>query len=564
MVSLSGTSGVLTIANTAASTSSSTGCLQLAGGLYAGAGCVFNAGIQIPTGASNGYLLTSDASGNASWVAPAAFPSSITGPLTITGTSSYLSLTGSSSYLALSNTTASTSSSTGSIQSAGGAYLGAASLCAGTFKITDTTQSTSPTTGSFQTLGGVGISKDTHILGTLHMYGAASQIQLTGATSLITLSNTAGSTSSSSGAIQCAGGLYCGGASIFNAGLTLNSGLKITTSPSNGYVLTSDASGNASWAAAGIPTFSSGTVGAPGVAFASDTTTGLYLSSAGVLGIAAGGVNPMLFTSTYITSSVYINLPAGSLSTPSLNFGSNTGIYSSGTGLIDLSVSGNHVAQYTATSEVFFYPFSVSDSTASTSNSTGCAVLYGGLGIKGSTNATSNTNGGSLTTAGGIAAAKDVYVGGTLYYSLTSIPLSASVYSSSSQVISSGGSGAQITLGSTYFDYSPSNYMSTTTSNAITIKTTGIYRVEWRTSILGTTNAINFYINKNSTTYNSGTLIGPTFANFTNSLSGSSLMSATVQLTAGDIIRAYAYAASVNYTIGGGIVSCMTVIYVSA
>ena len=52
--------------------------------------------------------------------------------------------------------------------------------------------------------------------------------------------------------------------------------------------------------------------------------------------------------------------------------------------------------------------------TASTSNTTGAALFSGGIGISNTTDATSATNGGTLTSGGGAAFAKSVFVGTTL------------------------------------------------------------------------------------------------------------------------------------------------------
>ena len=81
---LSGASSTLILANTTASTTSSTGALQVAGGAYLGANSLFAAN------------------------------------LTLSGTSAVLSLTGTSSSLSISGTTSSTSSSTGTLQVYGG------------------------------------------------------------------------------------------------------------------------------------------------------------------------------------------------------------------------------------------------------------------------------------------------------------------------------------------------------------------------------------------------------------------------------------------------------------
>jgi hypothetical protein len=108
--------------------------------------------------------------------------------LTLNGTSSILSLSGASSVITLSNTTASTSSTTGTLQVAGGAYFGANSL----------------------------------FNANLTLQGASSTLSLSGASSVISISNTTASTSSSTGALRVSGGAYFGANSIFNTNLTVN------------------------------------------------------------------------------------------------------------------------------------------------------------------------------------------------------------------------------------------------------------------------------------------------------------------------------------------------------
>jgi len=56
----------------------------------------------------------------------------------------------------------------------------------------------------------------------------------------------------------------------------------------------------------------------------------------------------------------------------------------------------------------------LSNTTASTSSTTGALLSAGGIGISNTTDATSFTNGGSFTTAGGVAIAKSLIVGGTV------------------------------------------------------------------------------------------------------------------------------------------------------
>lgn len=93
------------------------------------------------------------------------------------------------------DTTQSTSTTTGSIITAGGVgiaknlYVGGALALAGALNITDTTQSTSTTTGAITVAGGVGIAKNTYIGGILRV------------------TDTTNATSRTTGALSVAGGI---------------------------------------------------------------------------------------------------------------------------------------------------------------------------------------------------------------------------------------------------------------------------------------------------------------------------------------------------------------------
>lgn len=91
----------------------------------------------------------------------------------------------------------------------------------------------------------------------------------------------------------------------------------------------------------------SGSVGLPSYTFTTDTDTGIYNAVANNLQFAAGGVNVATFNTTSITSSVPINAPAGSVSVPSISFStdSDTGLYSDTSGLIRIANDGaSHVS----------------------------------------------------------------------------------------------------------------------------------------------------------------------------------------------------------------------------
>lgn len=57
----------------------------------------------------------------------------------------------------------------------------------------------------------------------------------------------------------------------------------------------------------------------------------------------------------------------------------------------------------------------LSNTTAATNNSNGAIQMAGGLSISNTTDATSSLNGGSITTAGGLAIAKSIYIGSNCY-----------------------------------------------------------------------------------------------------------------------------------------------------
>ena len=232
-LSLSGASAKLTIANTTASTSSSTGALQVAGGAYFGAASLFAGNVNI-----NGTLTTAG-----------------------------LSI----SNLSLSGSTASTSSSTGALQVAGGAYFGAASLFGGNVTMNGSlnigTVGTSDNRINFSGL--TGDAGTNHTVIAERIYEASSEkselllfkgndpATTTGPDRIrmrasefrfqtyttaedysgmsdnnnrliisnagdISISSTTASTSSTTGALQVAGGVYFGAASLFGGNLTNN------------------------------------------------------------------------------------------------------------------------------------------------------------------------------------------------------------------------------------------------------------------------------------------------------------------------------------------------------
>lgn len=89
--------------------------------------------------------------------------------------------------------------------------------------------------------------------------------------------------------------------------------------------------------------FPNGVVGNPTYSFFSETNTGHYLSAAGVLSAAVGGVLRLSISATDIASTVVFTSPDGSVSVPGYRFASsaNTGLYSSGAGIINFATTGS-------------------------------------------------------------------------------------------------------------------------------------------------------------------------------------------------------------------------------
>ena len=190
-------SGITSISNASVSTSTSTGALVVSGG--AGImGAVYAGSIQnTPVGsttASTGAFTTLTASGLTTL-----------STLTTSGNATLTTLNAGASTLA-------SASITGASTVGGTLGVTGATTLTGATTISNTITSTSSSTGALKVLGGVGISENTNIGGTLGV---------TGATTLAAVTAT--------------------GAATFT------STVAITTGAASGKVLTSDASGNATW-----------------------------------------------------------------------------------------------------------------------------------------------------------------------------------------------------------------------------------------------------------------------------------------------------------------------------
>lgn len=82
-----------------------------------------------------------------------------------------------------------------------------------------------------------------------------------------------------------------------------------------------------------------------------------------------------------------------------------------GVGNNTLAFNGTNMSLQSTGRFIVSPQFQVLSGLTSTSNSTGSVLLSGGIGINSTANAESSLNGGTITTAGGVAISKRLYVG---------------------------------------------------------------------------------------------------------------------------------------------------------
>ena len=161
----------------------------------------------------------------------------------------------------------------------------------------------------------------------------------------------------------------------------------------------------------------------------SNTTDATSATNGGTI-TTAGGV--AIAKKLYVGSDINLTGTSSALNltgtSSSLNLtGTSSAINISGTSSV-LNLSGTSSS------------ISVSGTTASTSNITGVIKTAGGIGISNTTDATSETNGGTITTAGGVAIAKKLYVGTDI--NLTGTSSAINLNGTSSAINMSGTNGA--------------------------------------------------------------------------------------------------------------------------
>jgi hypothetical protein len=431
----SSSTNAVTVTNTTTSSSVSTGALVVAGGVGIGGNLNVSG---IITGTITPSVLSLPGTTDAT-------SSTIGGTLTVSGGGAFaksvwigtnLNLVGSTSTLIISGTTGSTSSTTGAIQCVGGAYFGSSCLYAGLITSSLSTSSTSNITGSLLLAGGIGISNTTDATsstngGTITTAGGAAfaksvwvgtNVTLSNTTSTLIIAGTAGSTSSTTGALQCVGGSYFGGNCLY-AGLITSSLSTASTSNSTGAILLAGGLGisNTTDATSAI---NGGTITtAGGAAFAKSVYIGTNLT-------LSGTTSNLTLSGTSATLNLSGTSSTLTISGTTASSSSTTGavVITGGVGIGgNISIGGNITVTGSC---AFSNSITASLTTSSTSNSTGVLLIAGGIGISNATDATSAINGGTITTAGGAAFAKSVWIGTNLTLSGSSSNLNLSGTSS--------------------------------------------------------------------------------------------------------------------------------------
>jgi hypothetical protein len=291
-----------------------------------------------------------------------------TGALNLTSTSGAISLTGTSfitnSAISITATTLATSSTTGGLILSGGAGI-AKNIWAGT-SYSDAILTSNNTKGLVFNSPAVTLTDNALAAGTTSNINSVAFGQITLATSAnaITATNAAtlyianapaagtNITITNPYALQVAAGrTYIGGS------------LQIPTGASNGFILTSDASGVATWAANSFTGgFDDGTAALPGIFFDAQPGTGFYRPASGQIGVELAGANYATFTTTGLNLVTGSTLNVGSSGTTSpLN------VYGLITGSNGLTISAGATTLQTT--------------TLATSSTAAAVVMSGGLAV---------------------------------------------------------------------------------------------------------------------------------------------------------------------------------------
>ena len=443
------TSNSIQITNTTLATSTTTGALIVAGGVGVGADIIAGHGlysISTFTGTYSDGIVVDYSNGNGRIsVGPGDSLTFYTGgPATtptvvITTNSSLLIGTAAvplgSSSLVVAGIAASTSTTTGALQVAGGAGIGQNLYVGGTLAVNsltttppgsnanlmidpdgygdvyfstatqvyviDTATSTSTTTGALVVSGGVGVGQNLNVggiitatnvyVGVWPVSTGTNNASSTGTTSTFVINNTTTATNSASGALVVKGGASVGQNLYVAGSLTVYGGINAVLTASNANIA-GGATGSIPYQTGPGATAFIG-IGSAGTVLQSNGTTATYVSpttlSVGTATNVAGGA----------AGSLHIQSAAGQ--TTMLPIGTaNYVLQSNGTTATWVSTSSLGLGGITG---VYSGIFTITNVTSSTSSTNGALVVAGGAGIGAGLNVVGNTNiYGNLSVSGNI------------------------------------------------------------------------------------------------------------------------------------------------------------------
>lgn len=352
-----------------------------------------------------------------------------------------------SGILSTADATNATSTSTGSIVSAGGLGLAKAAYIGGVLRVTDTTVSTSATTGAATIAGGLGVALDTNLGGDLTFHGGAVSvigrgdtaqgIQILGGTTAGTdawinlngASNSSGSAaigSPSTVDLQWYNGssdisqlrVSSGGVSVFNT----NFAAAPAATAGNLFTVKGGTFTDNATAASGTLTSWFGTyIAAPTLAATNATVTTTNAATFYIANSPTAGANETITNAYALWVDAGRTRLDGVVQVTDVTATSSTTsgalIVSGGVGV----AGGLNVGGALSLGGVL----TVSDTTQSTSTGTGSAIFGGGIGVAKNayiggllrvtdTTGSTSTSTGSAVFSGGVGVAENLYVGGTL------------------------------------------------------------------------------------------------------------------------------------------------------
>lgn len=257
--------------------------------------------------------------------------------------------------------------------------------------LVSTTPSTSTTTGALTLSGGIGISNITDAVsedngGALTIAGGVAIKKKVYIGGSVSLTDTTATTSRTTGALTVSGGVGISG-EIQSGSITVNNGVLqiLSSSPS---IL--------------VPSNSFLRVGA----------SNQYQTQFLVVGDSFGS-DPGRMNFRYLNYLAFESVNGVSSRTERVRFLSN--------GRVGINTSNpNSILSVNGTVDISGIS-NITNTTATTSNTLGALLLSGGIGISNTTDALSSINGGSITTAGGVAIAKKLFVGTDLSIGGTSL-----------------------------------------------------------------------------------------------------------------------------------------------